>query len=192
MPELQTVWAMRKPPFHLGLMGAVLVLVVLAGCRPQPPVTATYDAGDGITAYETDDVPLSSVEWGSSLGGEASVGVQAQAWCPGRGCTPRNVSLVFEVAGGSETLMSDRSVELSADGKTLYNGAERGGELDNQKVPAVGVIAIAEVSYDQFQTLATADEVDGHIGNVSFSMDHDDRSPFRALVQRVGGPSGGS
>lgn len=165
------------------IVGMALILPGL-GCRPQPPVTSNYDADDRVTAYKTDRVPLPSIEWGSTLGGGASVSVQAQAWCLGRECTPQQVSLVFHVSGGTETFMNDRSVEIVADGRTLYSGD--GGqreELKDQKIPSVGVIAVADLRYQRFRTLATAEEVRGAIGTSEFTISYSDRAPLRAFLE---------
>lgn len=160
---------------------------VISGCASGPPVATNHDASEGITTYKTRAITLSGLTIGSGYGTGAQVQQRALASCPGEECKPDEVILVFQVTSSSELRMEDRTVELTADGNT-YRSERKASETNetfNDIDRAFGNLASIQLTFDEFQSVATAKEVSGSLGSASFMINYDSRSPYRALVKKV-------
>lgn len=164
-----------------------LVGGIISGCASGPPVTTNHDTSEGITTYKTRATTLSGLTIGSGYGTGAHVQQRALASCPGEECKPDEVVLAFQVTSSSELRIEDRTVELTADGNTYRSepNPPEPNETFNDIDRAFGNLASIQLTFDEFRSVATAEEVSGSLGSASFTLSYESRSPFRALVKKV-------
>lgn len=173
----------------LSLFVASLAIALFgSGCTSTGLVNTNYDAQQNRTAYETDPIGIPGMSWSSGYGSSNSLEVWAEADCQGQQCRPDRVRLVFQLSGSSSLRMENRNVELVANGQKFGSAREMGDVRDtDEEAAAMGVIATMEMPFDDFRTIAEAEEVTGSVGTSGFTLSYSKRGPFQALVRQVTG-----
>lgn len=186
---------LRSTPFASSLV-SILVLtasmgVLGTGCTATGLVSTDYASDEDVTEYETKPISIPGMQWGSGYGSSTSLEVWARGECRGQNCTPDRVTLIFQLSGSGSMRMQNQAVELRAGGQT-YGSSGRGGMTGrgiDDLASAVGVIATMQVPFEDFRTIAEADQLSGSVGTSTFRLSQRKRAPFQALVQKVTAPT---
>lgn len=184
----------RAQFLRTALPGVAILLVgllVATGCSSGGSVRSTYSATEDVTEYRTTRISLPGTEWGGGYGSTHSLELWAQAQCRGQDCAPDRVTLIFQVSGRGAMRMQNQAVELKTAGATVASTEphERVVNAVEELPSAMGVVAVLEMPFEKFRTIAEADELSGMVGTSRFQLRHKKRAPFRALVQRVSAPA---
>lgn len=177
----------------VGVFSIVLAVFgfFVVGCASTGPVETSYNASMNQTEYETDPIAIPGLSLSGGFGTSSSLEVWAKGQCRGQQCKPDRVTLYFQVPASSSMRRENRAVEFIADGERL--GSARPEMKDardtGETAEASGIVATMEMSFDDFRSLAEAEDVTGSFGTSDFSLSQGKRSPFRALVQEVMNPS---
>lgn len=164
----------------------LLVGFVLGGCAASTePVRVSHDDASGETSYETKEISLTDVEATAGLSRRVRLYAQVDGNCTGTECTPRAFSLSFLKRGGEPLTLQNRNVVINADADRLEWSDVQHRRLGETVTVRNGTLADVELSRDQLETLARAENVSGSIGGVDFRITHDSRSPFRLLLNRL-------
>lgn len=170
---------------------AVVLGFSLVGCASTGPISTSYDAEANVTEYESNPITIPGTSMGGNYGSSSSIQVWAEAQCRGQSCKPNRVTLYFQMSGGSSVRMENRAVELVANGQTYGSSRpEQEDVLDtSETASALGIVAVMEMPFEDFRTVAEASELTGSIGSSGFSLSMNQRGPFQALVQQVVNPT---
>lgn len=176
---------MRRFPATLILM--TLAALVVGGCSGPEPLTTSYDANDNRTAYQTKPIPLGRYSAGGLSGGK-SVRLIGQAVCRGNACTPQQAYLIFTVRdvtnAGSDLFMGDRSLSLEINGERFSWANDPLWESAND-TSVDGEVARLPLTVQQLSRIARADDVQGALGSMRFSLPYSQREPLRLLINRL-------
>ena len=167
----------------------VLVAVMLAGCATQKPIEVTYDAARGLTTFETNRSLMGYRDMSGGLAGSQRVLWNAHASCPGAGCTPDEVVLMFYNDSNSELNIDTRRLQIVYDDVTYgWEDPAQTYRPDPRGVPRGRFFQVGVPAQD-FAAIARAEDVRvvfGISGSGNFPISYERRAAFRTLADEMG------
>jgi hypothetical protein len=145
----------------------------------------SYDSSSGATVYETDQVKLDDVNVTSGLSREVEFYLQVVGRCEGRNCAVSQYALIFGKEGAQPVQLTGRDVTLSIGSETMSWEDPQSRSIDRSSTIRSGTFARVALSSNQLSTLANVSNVTGTVGDVDFSISHEERAPLRALLSRL-------
>lgn len=166
---------------------SALGLLLSAGCATSSELVSTsYDDARDVTRYEARRISLGRMFSGNALGGGRYVNLRAWATCRGQGCQPQQAWLSFAISGSANRLqVYDRSITMRTEEERLSWPQREVKRPAEETSPLRGKVARIALDPATLETIATAQQVSGAIGNESFSLSYEQRAPLRELAARI-------
>lgn len=166
----------------------LVVLALCAGCTGQRPI-ATYESGRDATVYRSPLITVARQLSEQGYGNSSSITMQGLARCSGRHCTPDVIRLMFTVAGNTGVAFEDRSIRLSADGKSYtWKDQMRLRENDIRRMTTVGQIGGVRLRIPALERIVNATSVTGSVGGRSIEIDAHGRAKLRRFLEAMRPP----
>jgi len=167
----------------------VAALALCAGCAHQRPI-ATYKAASNTTMYRSRLITVAQRLSDQGYGNSSSMTMQALARCQGRNCTPDVVRLMFSTAGNTGVVFEDRTIRLSADGKS-YTWKDqiplrRRGVREQT---TSGQIAGVRLRLSGLERIVNATSVTGRVGGRAIEIDDHGREKLRRFLDAIRSPA---
>ena len=164
-----------------------MLVVSVAACGTSEPVSVDYNERENTTLYSSQTINTGHTLASSNYGSSRTLELRASADCSGADCTPETVRLAFLVTSGSNPVQfPDRSLVVETDEET--HEVSQAYRRDAEKTSRVGRhLLTVEMDFEKFEDIATSENVDMKVGTRSFSLSHDRRATFRAMVDATGG-----
>lgn len=164
------------------------VLALCAGCASQRSI-ATYESGNNTTVYRSPLITVARRLSDQGYGNSSSITMQGLARCRGRRCTPDVIRLMFTVAGNTGVAFEDRTIRLSADGKSYtWEDQMRLRENDVQRMSTVGQIGGVRLRLPVLERIVNASSVTGSVGGRSIEVTEHGRAKLRRFLEAMRPP----
>ncbi|MEF8938558.1 MAG: hypothetical protein V5A22_01840 [Salinivenus sp.] len=167
----------------------VAALALCVGCAGQRPI-ARYKASTNTTDYRSRLITVAQRLSEQGYGNSSSITMQALARCPGQNCTPDVVRLMFSTAGNTGVIFEDRTIRLSADGKS-YTWRDqiplrRRGVREQT---TSGQIAGVRLRLSGLERIVNATSVTGRVGGRAIEIDDHGREKLRRFLDAMRSPA---
>jgi hypothetical protein len=159
------------------------------GCAGQRPI-AKYKASTNTTDYRSRLITVAQRLSEQGYGNSSSITMQALARCQSRHCTPDVVRLMFSTAGNTGVVFEDRTIRLSADGKSYtWRDQIPLRRRGVQERATAGQIAGVRLRLPGLERIVNATSVTGRVGGRSIEIDDYGREKLRRFLDAIRSPA---